>query len=125
MMKELTDIRGKRPVTPEELLKSQSNLVLQLSGNHESLGEISNSVQDLVTYDLPDDYMTTYTAAVQHTTTEGLTRLAQDWILPENMAVVVVGDRAVIEEDIRKLNLGPIEFLDENGQPLTQNANRK
>jgi hypothetical protein len=51
--------------------------------------------------------------------------LAQDWILPENMAVVVVGDRAVIEEDIRKLNLGPIEFLDENGQPLTQNANRK
>ena len=125
VMKELSDIRGTRPVTPEELLKSQSNLVLQLSGNQESLGEISNSIQDLVTYDLPDDYMTSYTAAVQSTTTEGLTKLAQDWILPENLAVVVVGDRAVIEAEIRKLNLGPIEFLDENGNRMTQSATRE
>jgi zinc protease len=125
MMKEINDIRGPHPVTPEELMKAQSNLVLQLSGEHESLGEISNSIGDLITYDLPDDYLTSYTENVQSTTTEGLTKLAQEWIQPEHMAVVVVGDRAVIEEKVRSLGLGPVEFLDQNGNPITQSATRE
>ena len=40
-----------------------------------------------------------------------LQRLAARYIQPDKMAVVVVGDRKVIEGPIRALNLGPINFI--------------
>ncbi len=79
----------------------------------------------MVTYDLPEDYLATYPGKVEGTTSASLTKLANDWVLPDNMAVMVVGDRLVIEPGIRELNLGKIVFLDEDGNRVTENANRE
>jgi zinc protease len=35
---------------------------------------------------------------------------------------VVVGDRAKIEPGIRELNLGPLQFIDADGKPVTATA---
>jgi hypothetical protein len=40
------------------------------------------------------------------------------------MVVVAVGDRAKIEPELRKLNLGPIEILDAEGNVRSQGATR-
>jgi zinc protease len=37
---------------------------------------------------------------------------------PENLIVVAVGDRAKIQPELEKLNLGPIELRDESGNLL-------
>ena len=124
LMKELREIRGTRPVTAAELKKAQENLVLQLPGDHESLGEVAGYINRLVTYDLPEDYLTTYPQKVRATTADALTQLAKQRVLPEQMVFVVVGDRKVIEPKIRELALGPIEFLDVDGKPLTEAAAR-
>ena len=43
-------------------------------------------------------------------------RVAQEYIHPENVVLVAVGDRTKIETDLEKLNLGPmIELRDESG----------
>ena len=44
-------------------------------------------------------------------TAADLQRLAARYIQPDKMAVVVVGDRKVIEGPIRQLNLGPVNFI--------------
>jgi zinc protease len=122
MMKEVRDIRGSRPVTDAELAKAQANLVLQLPGRYESLSEVSGLINEMVTYDLPADYLTTYPEQIRATTVESLTELAQQRVLPDNMALVVVGDRQVVEPKIRELGITRIEFLDVEGRPLAESS---
>jgi zinc protease len=122
LRKEISDIRGPRPVTAAELAKAQENLVLQLPGEYESLGEIAGMINDVVTYDLPEDYFTSYPEKIRATTIDGLTELARERILPDNTALVVVGDRKVIEPKIRELGLTHIEFLDAEGRPMAESS---
>jgi zinc protease len=61
---------------------------------------------------------------VRNQTTTGLTQLAQKWIQPDNLAFVIVGDRSKIEDGIKSLDIGPIEYLDADGRPTTQSAGR-
>ena len=124
LMKELREIRSTRPITAAELRKAQDNLVLQQPGEHESLGEVAGYINRLVTYGLPEDYLKTYSQKVRSTTVDGLTQLAKQRVLPDQMVLVVVGDRKVVEPKIRELNLGPIEFLDVDGKPLAEAAQR-
>jgi len=37
--------------------------------------------------------------------------------VPERMIVVAVGDRAKVEPELAKLNLGPVEVRDAEGNP--------
>jgi zinc protease len=43
---------------------------------------------------------------------------ARKYLAPAKMIVVIVGDRAKIEPELRKLDLGPIEFRDADGNVL-------
>jgi zinc protease len=62
-------------------------------------------------YRLPDDYFSTYVQNIQAVTAAEVQRVAQKYIQPNRFAVVVVGDRKVIEPGIRALNLGPIKEI--------------
>jgi zinc protease len=41
------------------------------------------------------------------------TKAAKDYVHPGGLVIVIVGDREKIEEGIRELNVGEIEYLDE------------
>jgi zinc protease len=56
---------------------------------------------------LPQQYAAVTSAEVE--------KAAQDHVHPENLIVVAVGDRAKIQPELEKLNLGPIELRDESG----------
>ncbi len=124
LAKELREIRGPRPVTEQELRKAQDNLTLSLPGQYESIAGIANKIAEIVTYDLPDDHFSTYPDKVRGATIDRLTALAKEKILPDRMVWVVVGDRAMVEEGIRELNLGTIRYLDEDGRTLGERASR-
>jgi zinc protease len=115
MFKEFREIRDTRPPTSDEIRKAQDNMTLSLPGQYESLAEIAGKISDIVTYDLPDDYYDRFSEKVRQTDTASLTELASRRILPDQMVVVVVGDREVIENSIRDMGLGAVEYLDEDG----------
>ena len=48
---------------------------------------------------------------IQAVTAADVQRVAQKYIQPDRLAVVVVGDLKVIEPGIRALNLGPIKMM--------------
>jgi len=49
-------------------------------------------------------------------TAEQAQAVAQKHILPEKMVVLALGDRAKIEESMKKLNLGKVEIRDTDGK---------
>jgi zinc protease len=118
MIKEFREIRDTRPPTADEIRRAQDNMTLSLPGQYESLAEIAGKITDIVTYDLPDDYYDRFSEKVRQTDTESLTELASRRLLPDQMVIVVVGDRETIEESIRELGLGSIEYLDEDGNTV-------
>jgi zinc protease len=99
------------PVPAEELNKAKNYVALGFPGEFETTGDLARKLEELVAYNLPDDTFTNFVAAVSRVTAADLQRLAARYIQPDKMAVVVVGDRKVIEGPIRQLNLGPVNFV--------------
>jgi zinc protease len=98
-------------VPDDELKKAKNYVALAFPGEFETTGDLARKLEELVVYDLPDDTFTKFVSAVTSVTAADLQRLAARYIQPDKMAVVVVGDRKVIEGPIRGLNLGPINII--------------
>ena len=77
----------------------------------EAASDLAVRLEELMIYRLPDDYFTQYVSRVQAVTSAEVERAAATHIQPGKLAVVVVGDRKVIEPGIRALNLGPVRIL--------------
>ena len=107
--KELDGIR--QPIPPDELARARNYVALSFPERFETTGDISTNLENLIVYRLPDDYFSRYVQNIQAVTAAEAQRVAQRYILPDRLAVVVVGDRTVIEPAIRALNLGPIRSL--------------
>jgi hypothetical protein len=45
-------------------------------------------------------------------------RVAQQYINPSSLAIVIVGDRKTIEQALKSTNIGPITIRDISGQPI-------
>jgi zinc protease len=121
----VNEIRGivrDRPVTPEELAKAQANLTLSLPGQWETIGAVGGSIAEIVRFDLPHDYYSTFASNVKALGVGDLSSAARETVQPDKLVWVVVGDRAKIESGIRELNLGPLSFLDADGKPVRETA---
>jgi predicted Zn-dependent peptidase len=107
--KELNGIR--QPVGGEELTKAKNYVALSFPGEFETLGDLASHVEELVIYSLPDTYFADYVRNIQAVTSAAVQKVATTYIQPDRFAVVVVGDRKVIEPGIRALNLAPVRVL--------------
>jgi zinc protease len=119
---ELRAIAHSRPVTPEELAKAQANLTLSLPGQWETIGAVGASIEEIVRFDLPHDYYSTFAPSVRALQVADLASAATETIQPDKLVWVVVGDRSKIEPGIRELNLGPLQLLDADGKPVRDPA---
>ncbi|HEU4597088.1 MAG TPA: pitrilysin family protein [Pyrinomonadaceae bacterium] len=120
-MKELRGIRGEIPVTTEELEFSKQAIIRGFPRSFETPGQIADRMETVVTYGLPETYYNTYIERVNAVTLEDINRVANRYIQPSQMAVVIVGDRKVIEQGLRSIDeLGErISFIDAEGRPAT------
>ncbi|MBU0509902.1 insulinase family protein [bacterium] len=110
-LKELRDVGGPRPLTPDELKKSKDDLTKSYPQDFETFTEIAGSLNQLFVYDLPADEWTTYLDKVRAVDGAAATQVASRHIHPDQMLIVIVGDREVIEPELRKLNIGDIEVV--------------
>ena len=118
-MKELRAIRDTVPSADVE--KAKHFLELQLPGNFETTGAIAGQVVPIVLYGLPLDYYNGYVQQIERVTQADVQRVAQRYVDPANVVVVVVGDRKSIESGIRGLNLGTVIVRDVDGKELAGN----
>jgi zinc protease len=100
-----------KPVPAEELARAKNYIALRYPGAFETTGDVSRRLEDAVVYKLPEDYFAKYIPNIQAVTGSDVQRVAQKYILPDKLAVVIVGDRKTIEAPIRALNLAPIKVM--------------
>jgi predicted Zn-dependent peptidase len=105
------ELNAIRKITPEELAKAKNYLALSFPSEFETVGDLSAHIEDMIVYRLPDNYFERYIANVQAVTLEQVQKAAATFIQPDRFAVVVAGDRKVIEPALRSLNLGPVRVL--------------
>jgi predicted Zn-dependent peptidase len=100
-----------KPMPAAELDRAKNYIALRYPSTFETTGDISRRLEDAVVYRLPDDFFSSYVQKIQAVTGADVQRVAQKYIQPDRLAVVVVGDRKTIEPKIQSLNLGPIRIM--------------
>lgn len=117
LMKELRGIRGGVPITQKELDYYKQRLIRLFPSGFETVGAISNQLANLVAYDLPDTYFNDYITNVNAVTLADVNRVANRYLDPDKMAIVIVGDRKMIEPGLKELGY-PITIMDTEGNPI-------
>jgi zinc protease len=107
-------------MTADELAVSKDSFARSLPGLFETSQFATNAVRNLFVYNLPLDYYNTLPGKISGVTAADALRVAKQYLAPEKMVVVAVGDRAKIQPELEKLGLGPVEVRDVNGQAVAE-----
>jgi len=121
-MKELKGIVGEKPITDEELKTAKESLIQGLPQRFASVSAISSAITSLTLQGLPDDYYQTYANNVSAVTKEDLLRVAKQYIDLNHLAIVIVGDRSLVEGPLKATEIAPITYIDLEGNPAGGSA---
>jgi zinc protease len=110
LFKELTRIR-EAELTADELQKAKDSFSKSLVGLFETAGDTSSTIGGQFVFGLPLDYYRELPAQIDKVTAADALRVAKQYINPNATVVVAVGDRAKIEPELKKLDLGPVTVV--------------
>lgn len=117
-MQHLRGVQGSEPFTDDEMKQGKDALVQSLPQSFSSVNGVRSSISGIYLRDLPENYYQTYAAKVNAVTKEDLVRVANKYLDLDHMNLVIVGDRAAIEEALRKTGIAPIVHLTVDGKPV-------
>ena len=106
------------PLTAAELKMAKDNMALALPGQFESSWSAIHTLSNLYIYGLPLNYYSLLPAKISAVTDSDVAFVVGKYLKPLKMVVITVGDKAKIEPDLAKLNLGKIEVLDNEANPV-------
>jgi zinc protease len=117
----LKEIKGvlDAPLKPEELQMAKDSMVNSLIGAFETNANAVANFSNTYVYDLGLDYYTRDAEEVNAVTSAQALAMAKTYLPAERLIVIAVGDRAKIEPELRKLNLGTVEVRDGEGKPIS------
>ncbi len=111
VFKEVKAMRDK-PVTREEWSRARDSQVRSLPGEFETSMSTVGSFAELFAFGLGLDYYAKLPARLNAVTPAAMQSAARKYLAPESLVVIVVGDRGKIEDGLRKLDLGKVEYRD-------------
>jgi predicted Zn-dependent peptidase len=93
-VREVSAMRGERPVTPAELGVARAALTRGYPRNFETSDQVARSAAQLALYDLPDDYFATFVPQVEQLGLDAIHDAAVRHLHPDRLVTLVVGDKA-------------------------------
>ncbi|MES2296463.1 MAG: pitrilysin family protein [Pseudomonadota bacterium] len=114
VFKEVRGMRA-RAMTPAELSQARNSQILSLPGLFDSDRSIAYSLAGTYVYDLGLDYYSGLAQRFASVTSAQVQAVAKQYLVPERLIVVGVGDRAKIDAQLSRLKLGAPEVRDEDG----------
>jgi zinc protease len=102
-------------ITPEELTFMKSALGQREALLYETGFQKAGFIGRILTYDLPADFTVQQNKILSSLTKTEVDQLATKWIKPENMSILLVGDKTTILPGLQRLNYEIVE-LDVNGK---------
>ena len=120
VLKELREVTSTRALSSEELDAAKDRMTRSLAGRWETGGAVSGALEEIVTFGLPADYYASFAQRVRAVTPEAVASVVGKAVSDQRIAIVVVGDRAVVEPGLKELGLGMPRRLDGDGQPIAE-----
>jgi predicted Zn-dependent peptidase len=109
----MKELRAIRDTVPEaELAKAKRYLQLGLPAEFETTGGIASEYLPLIAYGIPLDFFATAVQRYGAVTQADVQRVARQYVDPDRLAVVIVGDRKLIEPGLRAVRPGEIVIRD-------------
>jgi zinc protease len=109
-VKELRAIRDTVP--SDELAKAKRYLQLGMPQDFETTSSIAGELLPLITYGIPLDFYNSAVENIGAVTQADVQRVAREYVNPDKLTVVIVGDRKSIEPGLRALRPGEIVVRD-------------
>jgi zinc protease len=122
-LKELDRIRTV-PLSVDELKLAKGAVSLSLAGLFETSPAMAGTAGQLYVYDLRLDFYGRLPAQIDAVDAAQVSQVATKYVHPDTARIVIVGDRAKVQPELRKLNLGTIEFRNEEGDAVKAEASK-
>jgi zinc protease len=103
------------PMKPEELSLAKDSQSRSLPGMFETNNGEAGALSEIFVYNLARDYFSTLPERLNAVTAEDAQTAAKKYLHPDQLILVCVGDRAKIEPELMKLDLGAVEIRDADG----------
>ena len=113
---ELERIRNER-VSDQELADAKNFLTGVFPIRAETQEGLTNLIVSQQLYDLPADYLQTYRSNIEAVTADDVQRVATEYVLPDKLAMVIVGDGADVLPQASDY-AATIEIYDIGGNPM-------
>ena len=113
-LREFEDISCQRPLTDEELENARNGLRLGYPAGFERPAQLLGQLMTLAQFGLPDDYFRTFEERLAGVSLTDTHRVGAEYLSPDRLTVLVVGDREQVEEPLRELGYG-LTLLDAEG----------
>jgi zinc protease len=109
-----------QPVSDAELERARAYLTLGALTEFETTGDVASQLASLNEFGLPLSSISEELAAISRVTAADVQRVAQRYLDPGKLTVVVVGDVANVRQGVEALALGPVELRDFNGNEVSR-----
>lgn len=113
---ELERIR-KEAVSEQELTDAKNFLTGVFPIRAETQEGLTNLIVNQQLYDLPEDYLQTYRQKIDAITIEDVQRVANKYVHPDRLAMIIVGDAAEVLPQVRTYS-EEINIFDTEGRPM-------
>jgi zinc protease len=117
---ELQALVGNKPIEAAELTTARERWTRGYSQQFESLGRIAGRVAEVWRLGLPMSELQREADEPTRISLDQVRAATKTYVRPAESTLILVGDRAKIEEGVRSLNLGDIVILDVEGNPIQQ-----
>jgi zinc protease len=115
ILKEILALRSDE-VGDKELKETKDEIIRAFPARFATANQVAAQMATLAVYDLPDQDLQTFSARIAAVTAADVRKTAQKYLRPDNLVIVVVGDRTSIEPSLRRI--GEVELRDLDGAPI-------
>ena len=111
MLEEIHGLKTK-PFTADELASAKDQVLNSFIFHYDTKEKVLAEATELEFYGYPADFLTKYRAGIEAVTLADLERVANKYIDPSKLTVLVVGNEAEYGDPLTNLNLGPVHPID-------------
>jgi zinc protease len=106
-------MKYREEIAPEDLQFTKDALIKSNARSFETLGALLGILNNIATYNRPDDYIKQREEFVKNLTEEEHIELAKKHIDPDRMIYLVVGDAATQLKSLEELGLGDVTLIEQ------------
>jgi predicted Zn-dependent peptidase len=111
MLADMKALPATRPVNPEELQRATDGNIRGLPTRFETNAQVLGAIETNQRLGRPDDYYTTLPARYRALDAAALDAAAKAYLQPDDMVIIVVGDRKAVEPQLQGIGL-PVEVME-------------